>query len=192
MLIFGLNWQLKSFTFHRGVLDSQTTRAMGTAARSYQQQTPFTALTGTRTRCNFSSISGTALPCLAEGSAAPWSDKRPQYPAVARPLQIRAVLSVSGRKISLYGNERSLNRSAPVEGTNKIPSKQCSALTFCFLLSTNETCCNFLSPSQNYFFWNLGGNESAPPAWVHMEVCFGWLPCLSLTPIGPLRALLPP
>jgi hypothetical protein len=46
--------------------------------------------------------------------------ERQQYPVMAFLLQIRAFLSVSRRKISLLGNERSLNRPAPAEGANNI------------------------------------------------------------------------
>lgn len=150
------------FSFHRRVPSSQTTSEMGTPSRSYRQQTVFRAQQGVISifpPLLFRTLSspGWGL-CCSVGQISEL-----QYPVVALPLEIRAFLSVSRRKISLLGNERSLNRSAPEEGTNKIPSKQSSSLTFCFLLSTNETCCNFLSLSQNYFFWNLEGNESVPP-----------------------------
>lgn len=62
------------------------------------------------------------------------------------------------------GNERRLHRSAPRRELIKCLANKAPSFTFCFPLSTNETC-HFLSLSQYCFYWNLEGNESAPPEW---------------------------
>lgn len=153
-MIFSYHYSTCGFTFHtRGltVRPPQRQALQLDPARSYRQQTVFHADNESfqfflHYCCRLSFLAG------LRAAAAPGPDKGLQYPVVALPWEIRAFLSVSRRKTALLGNERSLNRSAPQERTNKIPSKQSSSLTFCLLLSTNETCCNFLSLTQNYFY----------------------------------------